>query len=276
MEEYCALRDLLELLERDHKFHICLHFFNKSMYKKFDLTRRNRVHDNPFCDLMKKLDPKHDKCLLCRQKALAKACTDKKPFSGLCRFGAFETVYPVFLHDAPLCVIFVGNIISDETSLLERSGLLASDPVLSTMQRNMTEALCMQVSKVVASYITEHYERLEEQRERSIHATVAAIRDYVDNFFYQAISLDELSKRYHYNEKYLGTLFKQEMGMSFRDYLNQQRLSFAKALLRNSSTNMVDVASRSGFNNVTYFNRVFKNQFGMTPSQYRERPRHNK
>ena len=270
MENQSTLRDLLELLERDHKFHICLHFFNKSMYSKFQLTRRNKVHDNPFCDLMKKKDPRHDKCLLCRHKALGKACSGQKPYSGLCRFGAFETVYPVFIGDMPLCVIFVGNIISHKDALLERSGLNEDDPILETLQTDMSEALCMRISQVIANHILMSYESMNDNQGRSVHATVAAIRDHVDNFFYQPISLEMLAKRYHYNEKYLGTLFKAELGMSFRDYLNKQRLTFSKSLLRNTHINMAEVAARSGFNNVTYFNRVFKAEYNITPSHYRD------
>ena len=79
MEHYSALRDLLELLEREHKFHICIHFFNRSMVNKFQLTRRNIVHDNPFCIKMKLLDPSHGRCIRCRHKAIEKACREQKP-----------------------------------------------------------------------------------------------------------------------------------------------------------------------------------------------------
>ncbi len=271
MDSHSTLRDLLELLERDHKFHICIHFFNRSMVSKFQLTRRNVVHDNIYCDKMKNIDPSHSRCLRCRHKAIEKACREKKPYSGLCCFGVFETCYPVFRGDVPLCVIFVGNIVSDQAALLERSGLQGDDPLLDSLQQDMSESLCFQISGVIASYILMRYERMEDMQEKSIHATVAAIRDYVDNFFYQEISLEALAKRYHYNEKYLGTLFKEEIGISFRDYLNDRRLRYAKSRLGDTHANVLDVAIQSGFNNVTYFNRIFKAKYGTTPSKYREK-----
>lgn len=276
MEHYSALRDLLELLEREHKFHICIHFFNRSMINKFQLTRRNIIHDNPFCIKMKLVDPTHGRCIRCRHKAIEKACREQKPYSGLCSFGVFESVYPVFRGDVPLCVIFVGNIVSDTQALQERSGINENHPLLDTLQRDMSEALCFRISQVVASFILMHYEQMEDMHEKSIHSTVAAIRDYVDNFFYQEISLEALAKRYHYNEKYLGTLFKEEMGISFRDYLNDRRLKNARARLSDTHSNVLSVAVQSGFNNVTYFNRIFKAKYGITPSKYREQKQQEK
>lgn len=270
MKKYGTLRDLLELLERKHKLRICIHFFNKSMTAKFQLTRRNVVHDNPYCDYMKEKDPSHSRCIRCRQKAIEKACRGKKPFSGLCTFGLFESCYPVFRGDVPLCVIMVGNILSNPDAVKERGGLRADDPLISTLETDVNENLCFQISSVVASFILLSYENMSDVLEKSVHPTVAAIRDYVDSFFYQEISLEMLAKRYHYNEKYLGTLFKEEMGISFRDYLNERRLCNARSRLCNTSSNVLDVAIQSGFNNVTYFNRIFKAKFGVTPRKFRE------
>lgn len=276
MDNHSTLRDLIELLEREHKLRICIHFFNKSMNSKFQLTRRNVVHDNPYCNRMKRQDPTHNRCIRCRHKAIEKACRERKPFAGLCTFGLFESCYPVFRGDVPLCVICVGNILSNPDAVLERGGVKPNDPLLDTLERNMPESLCFRISGVIASYVLMRYESMEDVQEKSIHPTVAAIRDYVDNFFYRDISLDALAKRYHYNEKYLGTLFKEEMGVSFRDYLNERRMRNARGRLSDTSSNVLDVAIQSGFNNVTYFNRVFKAKYGVTPSKYREMHRISK
>ena len=270
MDNHSTLRDLLELLEREHKLRICIHFFNKSMNNKFQLTRRNIVHDNPYCDRMKVQDPTHNRCIRCRHRAIEKACRERKPFAGLCTFGLYESCYPVFRGDIPLCVIFVGNILSNLDAVMQRGHVAPDDPILNTLETDMAEGLCFRISGVIASYISMRYERMGGVQEQSIHPTVAAIRDYVDNFFYQEISLEVLAKRYHYNEKYLGTLFKEEMGVSFRDYLNERRMRNARSRLSDTSSNILDVAVQSGFNNVTYFNRIFKAKYGVTPSKYRE------
>lgn len=274
MQSHSSLGDLIEILERGNKYRICIHFFNKEMVQRLQVPRRNVVHDNPYCDLMKDVvDDTQARCIRCRYRAIEKACREKIPFAGLCTFGLFESCYPVFQGDVPLCVICVGNILSDEEQVLQRSGLQPDDPVLDTLQRDMPESVCFQISSVIASFILMQYNAIEDIQTPSIHPTVAAIRDHVDSFFYQKLSLETLAQQYHYNEKYLGNLFKRNMGISFRDYLNNCRLKYARGRLTDTTSSIVDIASQAGFSNVTYFNRVFKEKYGVTPSKYREKHR---
>ena len=75
---------------------------------------------------------------------------------------------------------------------------------------------------------------------------------------------------FHYNEEYLGRLFKKETHMSFSDYVSKQRIERAKRLLIETNDSVVSIAVKVGFNNVTYFNRVFKKYLNMTPLEFRK------
>ena len=74
---------------------------------------------------------------------------------------------------------------------------------------------------------------------------------------------------FHYNPLYLGRLFKKETGSSITDFINAQRLNYAAQLLRETGYSILSVAGRTGFNNVTYFNRLFKHSYGISPKNYR-------
>lgn len=56
--------------------------------------------------------------------------------------------------------------------------------------------------------------------------------------------------------------------MSFVNYLTDYRLRFAKSLLDNNKFKISTVAAMSGFSDVTYFNKVFKQNMNMTPTEY--------
>jgi AraC-like DNA-binding protein len=58
--------------------------------------------------------------------------------------------------------------------------------------------------------------------------------------------------------------------MSFHEYLNNLRLEKAAEKLRMNSAAITDVAMTCGFNNVTYFNRLFRKKYGMSPGQYKK------
>ena len=65
--------------------------------------------------------------------------------------------------------------------------------------------------------------------------------------------------------------FRQMTGQSFTEYLNACRLNAAAEVLRATDDTVLAVAERTGFRNLSYFNRAFKARFGMTPKEYRRR-----
>ena len=63
--------------------------------------------------------------------------------------------------------------------------------------------------------------------------------------------------------------FKTHMGSGFTEYLNTYRLSIAARLLTASSLSVLEISSAVGFDNLSYFTRLFKRKFGMPPRLYR-------
>ncbi|WKL03578.1 helix-turn-helix transcriptional regulator [Paenibacillus amylolyticus] len=67
----------------------------------------------------------------------------------------------------------------------------------------------------------------------------------------------------------LSKAFKQVSGINFIDYLTRVRMDAAKQLLRETTMKINDVAAAVGYQH-SYFNRIFKKQEGVTPSQYHD------
>ena len=65
--------------------------------------------------------------------------------------------------------------------------------------------------------------------------------------------------------------FKQTMGMPFTAYLNDYRLTLAAKSLLETHNAVLEIASECGFENLSYFNRMFKKKYGMTPREYRQK-----
>ena len=65
-------------------------------------------------------------------------------------------------------------------------------------------------------------------------------------------------------------LFKEMMNTTFVGYVNELRLNHAALLLVTTDSPIIEIASKSGFNNLSNFNRAFKMHFGKTPSAYRK------
>ena len=82
------------------------------------------------------------------------------------------------------------------------------------------------------------------------------------------LKLSDIAELFFYNEVYLGRLFKSEVGKSFNDYINSQRIKSACSLLT-TPLSIIEISEQIGYNSVTYFNRVFKKYTGLTPTEYR-------
>lgn len=106
------------------------------------------------------------------------------------------------------------------------------------------------------------------QHSRSLD-NVKLILKHVETHYQEKLSIQEMAGLCGFSCSHFMKFFKQYMGMSFIDYLNDYRLTMAARMLSVSHDAIVTIAAETGFENLSYFNRLFKRRFGMTPSRYR-------
>jgi signal transduction histidine kinase/AraC-like DNA-binding protein/ABC-type sugar transport system substrate-binding protein/DNA-binding response OmpR family regulator len=93
---------------------------------------------------------------------------------------------------------------------------------------------------------------------------------YLQQHHARAISRHELANHIGVSKDYLSHIFHQELGISPWEYLNRYRVRQAKALLRDTSQSITEIALRVGFEDLSYFSRVFNKHAGCSPRAYRE------
>lgn len=97
----------------------------------------------------------------------------------------------------------------------------------------------------------------------------AAIK-YINFNYAQPLTLEHVAKAVHLNASYFSSVFNKEVGMGFTDYLNKVRVEESKKMLKNRQNTILDVAVAVGFENHSYFSKVFKKNTGLTPKAFRE------
>lgn len=93
---------------------------------------------------------------------------------------------------------------------------------------------------------------------------------YISNHYREACTLQTVSAHVHVTPNYLSNLFKKETGIGFTNYVSQLRIDKAKSLLIGTRFRMVEIAEQTGFDNSSYFTAVFKQQNGISPSEFRK------
>lgn len=105
---------------------------------------------------------------------------------------------------------------------------------------------------------------------KSIKKILRKAIDYIHQHYAEQVTLNEVSENIFVTTFYISRMFKQELGTSFIDYLNDVRIEKAKELLKDVKYKTYEVASLVGISDPHYFSKLFKKHSGMTPSEYRE------
>ena len=99
---------------------------------------------------------------------------------------------------------------------------------------------------------------------------VRAAVHYLGEHYHEPITQEKLARTVGLSTNYFGSYFKAETGLSVREYLTRVRLCRGAELLKSTRMKVVEIADRAGFGSPEYFTRIFRENFGMTPRQYRE------
>jgi len=93
---------------------------------------------------------------------------------------------------------------------------------------------------------------------------------YVNGHYAEEITLDDVAGLVFLSPTYFSKLFSEEMGCRFTAYLNKLRIEKSKLLLRGTDIPLVDIAGLVGYEDQSYFTKVFKRVTGASPGKYRE------
>lgn len=146
------------------------------------------------------------------------------------------------------------------------SVLRISNQLLKSLQNVQTlEDLCYKLQESVDAFTDCMFNRIPDKNSEVIRSAV----HYISRNFSSNLTLEEIAALVHLNPAYFSTLFKQSTGSSFKEYLNMVRIEESKRLLTTTELSILDVALAAGFQDQSYFTKVFKKYTGLTPRQYR-------
>ena len=98
---------------------------------------------------------------------------------------------------------------------------------------------------------------------------------YIRAHFKENPSLMEVAETIPLNPRYFCTKFRKHTGKSYKQYLKQTKLRYARKLIVATSLSMIDVAENSGYSSQSHFNCEFKEYYGISPLEMRKNQNHN-
>lgn len=206
--------------------------------------------------------------------------------------GDFVLVFPNTIHS------YDSNLTIDNSVLTVISGVMLTGEYINTLMnyslkkpyirskdlhedvvfamkalvKEMNEGKSVYVSKAYLQLILARtIPSLELMKKQSLDSydLVHRIVNYISLYFREPLSLDILATELGISRYYLSRIFSNKLNSSFNDYVNNIRVSYASTLILTTDMSITQICNDAGFNSLRTFNRVFKENFHMTPSEYR-------
>lgn len=98
----------------------------------------------------------------------------------------------------------------------------------------------------------------------------AEVKKYVREHMKDDINISDIASDLHYNAQYLMRTFKTKTGFSIMSYITKIRMETSQKLLTDTQLPIKEIASLMGYEDYAYFTRVFRKQFGLSPSKFRK------
>lgn len=144
--------------------------------------------------------------------------------------------------------VWQGDIISD----------LASTPDISMLLKRFIDFSGKVFETRIKAKQTQHNSIIDE------------IIQYINLYYREDISIEKIANKFFINPSYFSSLFKEETGMNYNDYLTDLRINKAKQLLVSGQYKVKEVAGMVGYSSPRYFSRLFYSKVGMLPKRYKE------
>ena len=100
--------------------------------------------------------------------------------------------------------------------------------------------------------------------------TIQKVLSYCNEHFWEDIDVEDVCRNVFVSQRYVTKIFADKVGCSFREFINRLRISKAVKLLEDTNMKITDVMYECGFRNQSTFNRLFLDEMGITPREYRK------
>ncbi len=230
----------------------------------------------PFCSLLQQNQKAKDRCVFGDFNALEKAKSSKKPYVYECHCGLWEAVVPIYHFDILAGYLMVGQVAQKKPNVYENikkncklyfsdyDALQKAVENISVVEHEKCESF-LSLMVVLAQYIAGESLILPEKNDLAIK-TMA----YISEHYSEDLSLVSLCEKMNCSKSTLMKAFRERYQKSVGDAIHEVRLQNAVKFLSSNDASIKSIAIACGFFDQNYFAKVFKAQFGVSPTQYRK------
>ena len=260
--------DYINYLENTHHISISVHFASNYSFipseKLLPGFQKYYGHINAYCLYVKNVLHMQRKCWRCQFFAIRK-CNHVECYEGTCHAGVHEYIRRFKRGDEVAGFVSVSGYRDEKISYGQNKWYddnMNAAPIPYGLLETVIPPLCAMMSAFLLTV-------KDVRREESVFSKMLA---YI-NEQQAVVTLDMLSKKFHYSKSYISHMFRRESGYTLKEYCNIRKIENAKVLLEESDTSITNISLSVGYHNFSYFINTFKRLTGETPLAWRKRVR---
>lgn len=127
------------------------------------------------------------------------------------------------------------------------------------------------INELADKFLDTESDLKEEFESEEENAFVREAKNYIEEHYSENLTIKDVAEKIGISSGYLSTMFNQELGLGFAEYLNGLKVEHACVYLEQNYLKVYEIAYKVGFRDEKYFTKVFKKIMGMTPKEYRRK-----
>jgi len=229
-----------------------------------------------FCALVQSTGEGVARCHASDERLLSEACRAREAVTRPCHAGLADTAVPIYSQNTLLGYIVFGQIGRESDGkfeeILKNIQGLGVDPLLAEQAFRQVVSFDSQKLKSAASLATmlTKYILLEHLIEPDTSGDLEAVTAYIEEHLTEELTVSSICRRFHTSKNRLYDLFREQIGYTVKEYINERRIGRAEELLKTTSHSVRQVGELCGIDHYQYFCRLFKEKKGHTPLQFRK------
>ncbi len=231
---------------------------------------------NAFCSLVNKDSAEHLKCVECDRAACLTAERTRETYIYKCRFGLTEAVSPLYNFGVLSGFLMMGQVAESEEERLS-----AEKALLRLTSKSVDNSECISDIVTVRPDMVRSYVRImticaEYFTAKNVvtsgkSSVPEEAKKYIEEHISEKFGISDICEALDCSKSTLLTGFKRMYGTTVNSYITEERLQRSLAMLEDGKKSISTIASDCGFSDQSYFSKVFSKEYGIPPSEYREK-----
>lgn len=250
-----------EYLQRECRLFCSVHFSEDTCARiqteLMTALAPHMIHSHPYCHFVKASG--RQRLCMQNQKQILEALEGEDCLLHTCHSGVTELLYPVRCEKKSIrgFVAVSGYRTEEKEGADPLYGTLSMAPLPKELADTLIPPLCMMLEQLML--------RGTDESESEFKLILSYLAEN-----HARVSLDELCAHFGRSRSHISHLFKANAGLSLRAFCNGLRLADARVLLQSTHLSVTEVAYEVGFEDASYFIKLFREKYGVSPRKIRE------